>query len=338
MGLSVGRWAVLLLAAALLAPGAAALAEEVHEIRIAKQFGISYLPITVMEVRGLIEKQAKARGLGEIKVTWAQFSSGAPMNDALLSNSLDIVSGGIGPLLTIWARTKGNLNVKGAAALNSMPLYLNTIDPAIKTIKDFTEKDRIALPAVKISVQAIILQMAAEAAYGPGKQDMLDRLTVSMAHPDANNAMMSGKSEVTAHFGSPPYQYSQLEDKRVHRVLNSYEVFGGPGIFNAVWTTTRFHDQNPKLYGAFLAALDEAVQFITSDHADAAALYIKADDPKAPPAFIRKILDDPENVFTTTPQNVMKYAGFMHRTGAIKELPQSWQDVFFPELHGKPGS
>src|SRR4051794_11172862 len=110
--------------AAALSIGPAA-AEEAREIRVAKQFGISYLPITVMEVQQLIEKHAKAAGLGEVKVTWAQFSSGAPMNDALISNSLDVVSGGVGPLLTIWARTRGNLNVKGIAALNSMPLYLN---------------------------------------------------------------------------------------------------------------------------------------------------------------------------------------------------------------------
>ena len=313
-------------------------AEEAREIRVAKQFGISYLPITVMESQQLIEKHAKAAGLGDIKVTWAQFSSGQPMNDALLSNSLDVVSGGVGPLLTIWARTKGNLNVKGIAALNSMPLYLNTINPAVKTIKDFTDKDRIALPAVKVSIQAVILQMAAEAAFGPGKQDVLDQLTVSMAHPDANNAMMSGKSEVTAHFGSPPFQYSQLEDARVHRVLNSYEVMGGPGIFNALWTTQRFHDSNPKLYGAFLAALEEAMSIINKDHAGAAQIYIKSDDPKASPALIQRILDDKENVFTTTPQQVLKYAAFMHRTGAIKELPQSWKDVFFPEVHGKEGS
>src|SRR6185312_3884163 len=108
-------------------------------------------------------------------------------------------------------------------AINSMPLYLNTRNPAVKTLKDFTDKDRIALPAVKVSIQAVTLQMAAEQAFGPGQQNKLDQLTVSMKHPDALAALLSGRSEVTAHFGSAPFQYQELEDKRAHRVLNSYD-------------------------------------------------------------------------------------------------------------------
>jgi NitT/TauT family transport system substrate-binding protein len=312
-------------------------AQEARELRLAKQFGISYLPMTVMEVQGLIEKHAKAAGQ-EIKVTWTQFSSGAPMNDALLSGSLDIVSGGVGPLLTIWARTRGTLNVKAVSSINSMPLYLNTIKPNIKTLRDFTDNDRIALPAVKVSIQAVTLQMAVEKEFGPGKQDALDRLTVSMAHPDGMAAMMSGKSEITAHFSSAPFQYVQLQDGRVHRVLSSYEVLGGPATFNTIWTTAKFHDQNPKLYKAFLAALEEAITFIHGDKKEVAALWLKAENSKLDPAFVESIIKDPENVFTTTPQNVMKYAEFMHRTGAIKERPASWKDLFFAEIHDKPGS
>ena len=311
-------------------------AQETKELRIAKQFGISYLPITVMEERKLIEKHAKAAGLGDIKVEWSRLSAGAPMNDALISGSLDMASGGVGPLVTIWARTKGNLNVKGVASINSMPLYLNTINPAVKTIKDFTDNDRIALPAVKVSIQAVTLQMAAEKMLG--KYDALDRLTVSMSHPDGMAAMMSGKSEITAHFSSAPFQYQQLEDSRVKRVLNSYDVLGGPATFNTIWTTSAFHDKNPKTYRAFLAALEEAMSQINGNKKEIAALWIKAENSKLSQVFVEKILNDPENVFTTTPQNVMKYAEFMNKVGSIKEKPASWKDMFFSEIHDKQGS
>src|SRR6185295_15959566 len=116
----------------------------------------------------------------------------------------------------------------------------------VKTLKDFTDNDRIALPAVKVSIQAVTLQMAAEKFLG--KYDALDKLTVSMAHPDGMAAMMSGKSEITGHFSSAPFQYQQLEDPRVKRVVNSYEVLGGPATFNTIWTTSAFHDKNPKTY------------------------------------------------------------------------------------------
>jgi NitT/TauT family transport system substrate-binding protein len=330
------RYASMIGAAILLLHSGAPRAAEQREIRIAKQYGISYLPLEVMEVRQLIEKRVRAAGLGDVKVEWSQLSSGAPMNDALLSGNLDIVSGGVGPLLTIWAKTKGSYNVKAVSSINSMPLYLTTINPAVKTIKDFTDKDRIALPAVRVSIQAVTLQMEAERVLG--KFDALDRLTVSMAHPDGMVAMMSGKSEITGHFTSAPFMYQELQDSRVHRVLSSYDVLGGPSTFNCVWTTAKFHDQNPKLYRAFFDALEDAMSFINGDKKAAAALWIDAEKSKLAPAFIEKILTDPENVFTTTPQNVMKYATFMHKVGSIKEPPASWKDVFFPEIQGKPGS
>lgn len=318
--------------------GGCAWADEQHEIRIAKQFGISYLPLEVMEGHHLIEARAKAAGLGDVKVEWSQLSSGAPMNDALLSGNLDVVSGGVGPLLTIWAKTKGNYNVRAAASINSMPLYLNTINPKVKTLKDFTASDRIALPAVKISIQAVTLEMAAEQQFGPGKADALDALTVSMAHPDGMAAMMSGRSEITAHFGSAPFMYQELEDKRVHRVLNSYDVLGGHSTFNLVWATTKFHDQNPKLYKAFFDALNDSMAFINGDKKAAAELWIAMEHSKLALPFVMRILDDPENVYTTVPQNVMKYATFMHKVGAIHEAPATWKDVFFPEIYGAKGS
>ena len=200
-------------------------------VRIAKQFGISYLPLTMMEQKNLLEQHGKRLGL-DLKPEWIRLVSGAPMNEAIISGSLDFASGGVGPLLTIWGRTRGNIGVKGVAAINSMPLYLNTINPDVKSLKDFTDKDRIALPAVKVSIQAVTLQMAAEKAFGPGQHGKLDSLTVSLSHPDGMSAMLSGRSEITAHFSSAPFQYQQLDDKRVRKVLDSYEVLGGPHTFN----------------------------------------------------------------------------------------------------------
>src|SRR5437879_830561 len=85
-----------------------------------------------------------------------------------------------------------------------------TRNPNVKTISDFRDGDRIALPAVKVSAQAVLLQMAAEQAFGAGQQNRLDPLTVTMSHPDAMQALLSGQSEVNAHFGSPPFQYQEV--------------------------------------------------------------------------------------------------------------------------------
>jgi len=244
----------------------------------------------------------------------------------------------VGPLVTLWAKTRGNLDVKAVSAINSMPLYLTTRNPDVKTLKDFTAKDKIALPAVKVSIQAVTLQMAAEKAFGEGQQYKLDPLTVSMSHPDAQTALLSGQSEITAHFGSPPFQYQQLERPGIHRVLNSYDVLGGPGTFNTVWTTSKFRSENPKLYAAFVAALDEATATINRDKRAAAETYLRLSKEKSSVESILKMINDPEIVFTTTPQNVMKYVDFMYKIGSIKVKADSWKDLFFPNIHGAPGS
>lgn len=322
------------LAASLWSPGAEA---QVKTVRLAKQFGISYLPLTIMEDKKLLEEQAKKLGV-EVKTEWLQLSAGSPMNEALISGNLDFASGGVGPLLTIWSRTRANLKVKGVAAINSMPIWLTTINPDVKTIKDFTEKDRIALPAVKVSIQAVTLQMAAEQAFGPGQHGRLDTLTVSMSHPDGMAAMMSGRSEVTGHFTSAPFQYQELADPRVRKVVDSYDVLGGPHTFNVVWASTRFRDENPKIVEAFVAALDEAVKFINANRKEAAEIWVRAENSRMPAAEAERIIRLPENEWTMTPKKVMAYADFMSRNGLIPARPESWKDLFFPEVHGLPGS
>src|SRR5215510_8270387 len=170
---------------------------EVPEIRFARHFSMGYLQFNLMERHQLLEKHAKAAGAGDVKVVWATFNSPAAMNDALLSGSVDIVSGGVPGLLTIWARTQGSANaVKGITAFSSQPILLNTSNPKIKSLTDYSEKDKIALPAVKVSVQAMMLQMAAAKEWGQTNYAKLDPITVGMSPPDSTVALLSEASEI----------------------------------------------------------------------------------------------------------------------------------------------
>lgn len=310
---------------------------ETRTVRIAKQFGVSYLPLSVMEEQGLIEAEGKKLGL-DLKTEWLRFTGGPPMNEAIVSGNLDFASGGVGPLVTAWARTKDNIKIKGIAAINAMPLFLNTIKPEIKTIKDFTEKDRIALPAVKVSIQAVVLQMAAEKTFGKGQEHKLDQLTVSLSHPDGLAQMMSGRSEISAHLTSAPYQYEELKDKRVHKVLDSYEVLGGPHTFNSIWATEKLYKGEPKVVQAFLAALEDAIKYIKSDPDGAAALWVKNTKSKLPVAEVAHIVKLPENEWTMTPKKTMAFAEYMSRVGMIPVKPTSWKDFYIDAVHNLPGS
>jgi NitT/TauT family transport system substrate-binding protein len=331
---------VRLLACALLAAGTAATASaQAPEIRFARQFSMGYLQFNLMENHQLLEKHAQTAGIPDVKVVWATFNSPAAMNDALLSGSVDIVSGGVPGLLTIWARTRGTpAAVKGVAAFSSQPILLNTRNPNVKTIADFSEKDKIALPAVKVSVQAMMLQMAAAKQWGQASYAKLDPITVGMSPPDSTIALLSDSADITSVFSVPPFQYQQLEKPGIHTVLNSYEVFGGPHTFTVAWTSSQFRDKNPALYKALVAAFDEATQMLNKDVRPASQYWIDNTRSKMTVDQVAAIAAGKEVRWTMVPENTMKYAEFMHAVGSIKVMPTDWKELFFPEVHGLSGS
>ena len=312
---------------------------ENNEIRLAQQFSMGYLQLNVMAHEKLIEKHAAALGIPDAKVSWFKFNGPTAVNEALISGNVDIGSGGVPGLLTLWARTKGTpQEVRGIAALSSQPFLLNTKDPSIKTIADLKDSDRIAVPSVKSSVQAMTLEMAAAKTFGEKQFDKLDHLTVSMTPPDATVALLHGGAQITAAFSVPPFQYQQLEDKDVHTVLNSFDVMGGSHTFTAVWCSAKFRDGNPKMYQAFVEALKEATDILNKDKQKGANYWIEDSKSKLAPAMVGKIVSGPQVHWTMVPENTIKYADFMASVGRIKVKAASWKDYFFPEAYGMNGS
>lgn len=305
-------------------------------IRIVEQFGTVYLPLHVLRDQKLIEKHGQKAGL-EIKVEWAKLSGGAAVNDALISGAVDIGAAGAGPVLVLWDRTRGSADVKIIAALGEQPNYLITSNPNVKTLKDFTKTDKIAVPAVVVSQQSRLLQIAAEKEFGEGKFNALDDLTVNLPHPDATAALLSGSSTITAHFSNPPYQEQALQDPKIHKVLSSYDIMGGRITPTLLYATSKFRNENPRTFKVFYDALNEASHWIESHKAEAAETYIRIEQSKLDPAFVKSVIDSPEVSFTTVPKGTFKYAAFLAKIGAIKTRPASWKDYTFEELHDKQG-
>ena len=311
---------------------------EVSKLRVAMQFGITYLPIMIMQDDRLIEKNAKAAGLGDVEVTWQKFSGGNVMNDALLSGNLDFAATGPPSFLILWDKASGSLDVKGIASYGSTPLYLVTRNPEVRTIKDFSNKDRIAVPAVKSSVQAILLQMAAEKEWGVGNHGKLDGFTVSRSHADAAIAMLSANSEINGHFAAPPFAQQELAQPGVHLVLKANDVFGESFSNGIVYTTAQFRNNNPKIIAVFLASLKESLDYMRKDTRGAAQKYLKMSGDKMSVDELVKIVGDPEAEWTIVPHGTFTYATFMRRIGTVKREAKSWKDLFFPEAHGFAGS
>lgn len=309
---------------------------ETNEVRITKQPGVLYLPMILMETEKLIEKHTAAAGLKDVKASWITFNSGGAATDALLAGNVDFVTSGASNMLLLWDRTKGQ--VKGVAACGGMPMYLLTRNPDVKSLKDFSAKDRIAVPTIKVSSQATILQMAAEQQFGTGQAGKLDSITLQLGHPDATVSILSPNSDVNSHFSLPPYQNIALRDPAVHKVLSSLDVFGGPVNNAIVFSSVKFHDANPKVIAAVMAALGEAMEMIKKDPKKAIDTYLSQVKEKVTAEELVAILKEPGVVFDVAPVGMEKFAKFMASVGTIKTSPTSWKDFFFAEAHALNGS
>jgi NitT/TauT family transport system substrate-binding protein len=312
---------------------------EVKEVRISKGFGILYLPLFIMEDQKLLEKHAAKAGLGDIKTNWPIVDGGNLINDAMMTGNLDFAGIGAPGFITLWAKARGiaNLEVTGISGLSATSLWLNTNNAKIASIKDFTPNDRIAVPGIKTSLSAVVLQMMVAKAFGKENFGKLDPLTVGIPHPEALTALVSGRTEITAHLASPPFSYLELKNPKVRRVASSVEMLGNITL-NVVFAPRKFVEANPKMIEAFIAALEEANGFIARDKPGAAAAYARMAKVKVSEAEVVEMLNDPDTQYSTTPVSVMDFANFLQLAGTTKTKPGDWKELFVAPLHSRKGS
>ena len=326
----------ILIAALLLLPALAH--AEVDVVKIPKGAGgVGFLPLVVMEEKKLVEQEAQKMGL-KLSADYIKFGGPSVVNDMLLSGAAHFAPAGPPAFITIWDKTAANMKVRGVAAMTSIPMYLNTNAPHLKSLKDLTANDKIAVTAVKVSIPAIIMQMAAMKEFGKADFARYDPYTVSLTHPDGVAMLLAG-NQITAHFTSPPFHQRERKDPKIRTITTSNEIMGGPSTFTMLYSPAKFYDENPKAYAAVLRALQAAIAFINADKRAAAEVYLQSDEGKGwKMDDLMEVLNDPDIRFTTSPENLMTYANFMSDVGSIKNRPAKWQDMFFPDIHGVPGN
>jgi NitT/TauT family transport system substrate-binding protein len=323
--------------AALAFGSAGSVCAETATARVATQFGLAYLPLIVMEHDHVWEKKAEAAGI-KLSVEYQRLGGGGSLNDALLSDSVDMVAGGSTPMLILWDHTLKSLKVRGVAALNAAPLYILTNKPNVKSVKDFGPDDKIAVGAIRASYQALVLMAAAERAFGEGQASRLDNQVVAMQHPDALAALISPNSQIAGYVATSPFQERALQVKGISKVTDSYEAFGGPGTQALVYAKQAFISNNPKVVDAFHAALREAVASIEQDRGAALDKYLAVTREKTDRALLEAILARPDFSFGLDPLGTLQVAQLMFRIGLLKHNPASWREYFFERPNAGSGS
>jgi NitT/TauT family transport system substrate-binding protein len=278
-------------------------------------------------------------GYPNIRVQIVQLGSGTATNDALISGSVDVAMAATPVLINLWDKTVGHNTVKGMMAIADSPISFNTIDPHIRSIRDFTATDRIAMTAGRGTIHSLLLEMAAANEFGWDERTKLNALALSIAHPDGVIGLVSGGSVYKTHITTVPFTQMELAHPGVRTILNSYEVTGGRHTFIVAYTTEEWRFQNTSLYSATVAGLTEAIALIESDKDAAAKLYVRAERSSLGPDTIREILNDKAMItYTPTPTKIEVFANFMMREGLLRHQVSSWKDVFFDNVYDLPGN
>jgi len=294
------------------------------ELRLGYQFGTSYLPVEVMVEHKLIEKRLN------IKVTKVQLGGGGALTEAILSDSIDVAFMGLGPFFVGWAK---GIDWKIAAAMQDMPIGLNSSKPGAASLKDIGPNDRIAVPGVN-SMQHVMLAMEAEKQLGDARA--LDHLLVAMPHPDGERALLAG-SEVTFHYTAPPFLQRERQQPGIRKIVDSYETMGQPHTFNVLVVPAKFKEERPEVYRALVEAHAEALAWIAANPGEAADLMIRLGDQTDREELIRQITD-PDVVWTEEPHGLLRFATFMKEAGFIDRAPADWKEVTWENLHGLNGN
>lgn len=304
-------------------------------VRISKGYGLLYLPLLVMEHERLFERHAALQGLRGVKVDWVLLDGGNSVDDAMMAGTLDFAAAGAPGFIELWAQSRGipNVEVIGISGLSTTSLSLNTNRPQIASLGDFTPSDRIAVPGIRTSLSAVVLQMAASRLLGAENFAQLDAITVNMPHPQAMRALIRGEGGITGHFTSPPFSMLELRHSNIHRVVDSIDILG-PLTLDVVFAPKRLVDAQPALAAAFVGALSQANRLIEQDRQTAATIYARVSGLDVSREDVMRMLAAPQMRFSVEPVQLMDYVEFLYRVGTIKTKPLSWKEMFLARHSG----
>ena len=292
-------------------------------IAIAYQPGLGYAPLLIIKQQQWIEKDFPGT-----TVDWKELGNGATIRDGIISDTLQVGVVGTAPWLVGWAK---GVPWKLLACASNADLWLNVMDPNIKSLKDIKPGQQIALPAPD-SIQAFALRKGAQDMLG--NAHALDTAMVALPHPIGLQALLN--HQVTGHLTSPPFEFEEV-DQGAHTIFDSHDVMGDT-CFTAVTMPTTFASQYPDVTAKLLQYMQRADKMINSDPKQAAKYIAEAEGKPALASKYEGWLHHKGIAYTVTPQGFLKYATFMKQIGSIDKVPANVKELELPSLQPLGGS
>lgn len=233
--------------------------KEEKTIGIAEQFGIAYAPLQIMKEKKLLEEK-----LPGVTINWKQFGGPTGIREGMLNGEIDFGFMGVAPVLI---GIDNGMKWRYATGISANEVAIVTADPDVKSLKDFAEKDRIAILSPACTQHVLLCMLAGQQL---GDAHALDNQLVSMSHPDSVNALLSG-TEITAHVSTPPYITQELSGG-MHVMATGEEIMGKPFTFITGVAMEDFYRDHRDYYDAFLEALNESIDYINDNREEAVQL------------------------------------------------------------------
>lgn len=291
-----------------------------EKLVIAYQSSIAYAPLIVMQEKGLIEKHFD----GEVEVDWQLAANGAAINDGITAGSIDVGCMGAAPAIT---GMQAGIPYKIFTGLSSQPYAILTNQDDIKSLKDITADDQIAITNIN-SHPHILLAMAAKAELGDARA--LDGNLVVLANADGYSSIISGA--VQCHMVISPYNFMEVATGEINEIPVSKEVWPDGNTFIVGVAGTKLQEEKPELYEALCKATEEAMTFIAENPEETAEILAKGYDASA--EEILTWMNDSRSKYDTKLQGVMELANFMVEEGFLEEGPQDISEIAFDNVEG----
>ncbi|MBK5261222.1 MAG: ABC transporter substrate-binding protein [Peptostreptococcaceae bacterium] len=292
---------------------------KVKEVNIAEQFGIAYAPLQIMREQHLLEK-----ALPGVKINWKQYGGPVPMREAMLAGEVDLGFMGSAPVLI---GIDNGMKWKYATGISFNQVALVTDQPNIKSLRDFSDTDRIAILSPG-STQHALLSIASNQVFGdPNK---FDNQIVSLSHPDATDALIAD-TEIVAHFSTPPYIDKELA-QGMHIVTTGEEIMGQPFTFITGVALVEFYENQPDEYDAFIIALNTAIDFINNNMDE--AVSILAPVYGIDESTLKAQMTYNGTIYSNELIGIQKLADEMYRINMLKN-PIDLKKAIFPKVRIK---
>lgn len=279
-------------------------------IRLAQQYGMQYAPVYVMQELELLEKL-----LPGVNLEWNNFGGGSAINEALISNHLDVGFMGIPPALI--AMDKGaDYRIACGICVPPAELIVRS-DIGITSLEDIKPEHKIAVPSIG-SIQHIMLSLASKEIVND--KNYLDNNLVAMANPDAYTALIS-ETDVIGHFASMPYIDLEIKDG-MQSILSADDIGGGASI---ICVTTDDFRNNLELSEALMTALSQSIDLINAQ--DEEVLKIISETEKITIEEAKEYINWPGTIYTTDLYKVNELADYMYGAGYISNRVEDINNI-----------